>query len=340
MPLQTSGQISLNDLHVEAGGTTGTYATMNDSDIRGLTPDSGRTINTTSGGETDMADFYGASNIDVTGGSFVTTVGGYKVHTFNSSGTLTFTTIPSGFQLEYFIVAGGGGAGTNGGGGGGAGGVRTGTLTDATYLFSGNSFTITVGAGGSTSNRGNNSRIRESDGTWAGISTATRGGGGADRDFGDLPTSGGSGGGGGGTGGTPRLGASGSTGQGNDGGDGYGEAGGNSAGGGGGGYSSAGGNGSFELGGDGGSGLDNNWIDGSNVGYAGGGAGSGLDYNNFGGESGDASHGGGGRNNGHNSRNGRSNSGGGGGGRGTGNNSGDSGGGAGGSGRVIVRYAI
>jgi len=59
--LQTSGAISLNDIHVEAGGTSGTTASMNDTDIRGLTAAAGRTINSTLGGETDFADYYGAS---------------------------------------------------------------------------------------------------------------------------------------------------------------------------------------------------------------------------------------------------------------------------------------
>ena len=36
MALQTSGAISLNDIHVEAGGTSGTNASINDSDIRNL----------------------------------------------------------------------------------------------------------------------------------------------------------------------------------------------------------------------------------------------------------------------------------------------------------------
>ena len=36
MTLQTSGQITLDDIHVEAGGTTGTEAKINDSDIRGI----------------------------------------------------------------------------------------------------------------------------------------------------------------------------------------------------------------------------------------------------------------------------------------------------------------
>ena len=46
MALQTSGAISLNDIHVEAGGTTGTQASLNDTDIRGLTAASGKTIST------------------------------------------------------------------------------------------------------------------------------------------------------------------------------------------------------------------------------------------------------------------------------------------------------
>ena len=63
MALQTSGAISLNDIHVEAGGTTGTSATINDADIRGLTAASGYTIPTGSGTAIDFGDFYGASNV-------------------------------------------------------------------------------------------------------------------------------------------------------------------------------------------------------------------------------------------------------------------------------------
>lgn len=55
MALQSSGQISLDDIHVEAGGTSGTYATINDSDIRGL-------IGASSASEMEFADFYGASS--------------------------------------------------------------------------------------------------------------------------------------------------------------------------------------------------------------------------------------------------------------------------------------
>ena len=63
MALQTSGAISLNDIHVEAGGSSGTTASLNDTDIRGLTAASGRTINSTQGTQIDFADFYGATSI-------------------------------------------------------------------------------------------------------------------------------------------------------------------------------------------------------------------------------------------------------------------------------------
>lgn len=55
MALQTSGAISLNDIHVEAGGTTGTQASINDTDIRGL-------ISKSSGSQMAFNEWYGASS--------------------------------------------------------------------------------------------------------------------------------------------------------------------------------------------------------------------------------------------------------------------------------------
>jgi hypothetical protein len=55
MALQSSGQISLNDLHVEAGGTTGTQASMNDTDIRGL-------VSAAANSQMTFSSFYGASS--------------------------------------------------------------------------------------------------------------------------------------------------------------------------------------------------------------------------------------------------------------------------------------
>lgn len=61
MALATSGALTLDQIHIEAGGSTGTTCSLNDSDIRGLTAASGRTINSTLGTNIDFADFYGAS---------------------------------------------------------------------------------------------------------------------------------------------------------------------------------------------------------------------------------------------------------------------------------------
>ncbi len=55
MPLQSSGPISLNDIHIEAGGSSGTSASINDADIRGL-------INKGSGVTMSFSEWYGASS--------------------------------------------------------------------------------------------------------------------------------------------------------------------------------------------------------------------------------------------------------------------------------------
>lgn len=56
MPLPISGPISLDDIHVEAGGTTGTLANINDADIRAL-------IGASPGATMNFSDFYGAGGI-------------------------------------------------------------------------------------------------------------------------------------------------------------------------------------------------------------------------------------------------------------------------------------
>lgn len=54
MALQTSGQISLNEIHVEAGGTSGTFCSIDDTDIRGL-------IDKTYSVQHAFSEWYGAS---------------------------------------------------------------------------------------------------------------------------------------------------------------------------------------------------------------------------------------------------------------------------------------
>ena len=54
MALQTSGTITLNDIHQEAGGPSGGYCTINDSDIRGL-------IGKSAGAYMAFNEWYGAA---------------------------------------------------------------------------------------------------------------------------------------------------------------------------------------------------------------------------------------------------------------------------------------
>ena len=87
MALQSSGAISLDDMHVEVDGTSGTTCSINDSDIRGL-------IDKSDGAQSSFNEFYGAANIKhivATGGS-TTTSGNYKFHYFTSSGTFRSST--------------------------------------------------------------------------------------------------------------------------------------------------------------------------------------------------------------------------------------------------------
>lgn len=80
MALQTSGAISLNQIHIEAGGTSGTTVSLNDSDIRSL--------GGAASGVIDFADFYGASSsqsIVVTQGSDSGSVGAFHGYRQSSS---------------------------------------------------------------------------------------------------------------------------------------------------------------------------------------------------------------------------------------------------------------
>jgi hypothetical protein len=257
--------------------------------------------------------------IAATGGT-TSEAGGYRTHTFTSSGTFT-TNIA--LSVEYLVVAGGGaGGGINGnaiaGGGGGAGG-----MISSTTNVSVRSFTVTVGAGGTGSapagTSGDSSSIQD-------ISSTTGGGYGGYLGL-NNGAAGGSGGGGRATGSV----GTGTSGQGNNGGSGSSSAS-EYGGGGGGGKGAVGGNGSATIGGVGGVGQI--WPSGGSTYYAGGGGGG--RYATDPGGAGGLGGGGSGR------RlvagdPGTQNTGGGGG--GTGGN-GTAAGGNGGSGIVIIRYLI
>ena len=246
---------------------------------------------------------------------------------------------PQTYSADFLVVAGGGGGPTDithaHGGGGGAGGYRTSTQS----FTEGQTYTITVGDGGPTSNLGSlNSKGSDSSISGTGITTITSTGGGGGKNNDNGNSDGGSGGGGGGTGGP--TGGSGNTpsttpSQGNNGGN-HTHASGNFPTGGGGGAGAVGGNGrsgsaSGDQGGLGGNGLQSS-ITGTATYYAGGGGGG--CYPDGPGDSGNGGLGGGGR--GGSSANaiaGTVNTGGGGGGA---SGNGGHNGGAGGKGVVIL----
>lgn len=142
MPLQTSGQISLNDIHVEAGGPSLSQVSFNDTDVRNL-------ISSTAGTEVGMDDFYGASsgpaqtiNYSFVSVSFTTDPYGAAYPSGTSTGdivVLTWTSDSSNTnnsqfagaptQTDWVLGAGGLGSRTVGGGKN-----RT-TLRTRTYIY-------------------------------------------------------------------------------------------------------------------------------------------------------------------------------------------------------------
>lgn len=94
MALQTFGQISLNDIHVEAGGSSGSQASINDSDIRAL-------ISKGAGVQMSFYEWYGATaETDVTSEATINGLSNAKEITastyISSGGTLV---VPTNFWV-------------------------------------------------------------------------------------------------------------------------------------------------------------------------------------------------------------------------------------------------
>lgn len=117
MALQSSGQITLDDIHVEAGGATGTLATIDDTDIRAL-------ISATSGSEMEFADWYGASSSIATRtitaafgqDSYLNWyVYGYDTGSYFNIGSISSSSFPSSpaGTIKTLIHQAGGSLGTN-----------------------------------------------------------------------------------------------------------------------------------------------------------------------------------------------------------------------------------
>jgi hypothetical protein len=282
-------------------------------------------------------------------GGTETTPTGFKVHTFNSSGSFVISSAGSSPEnaIEYLVIAGGGGGGQAYAGAGGAGGYRTSMVgqtsganspAESVLTLSSGTYPVTVGGPGTGAT---SEGARGGSGTNSVFSTITStGGGGGGSYFSTTPdqragASGGSGGGSGSNEGT--TGGVGTSGQGRNGGNAAASSPGYN-GGGGGGASGLGGNGGANDGGAGGAGLAST-ITGSSVTRAGGGGGGSYNASGtFG--SGGSGGGGNGVNGSGTGGAGSTNTGSGGGGAG-GIGSGTGGGlagGSGGSGVVIIRY--
>ncbi|MFA6185460.1 MAG: DUF2341 domain-containing protein [Candidatus Shapirobacteria bacterium] len=277
--LVTAGKIQadLDDLRfTDINGNLLNYwiedSTNNSVDIWGVVsslPTSGTTIYMYYGNPS-ATSVSSTSNITI--GGTMTSIGGYRIHTFTSNGTLTNA---NNTNAEVLVVAGGGGGGSSSGvgdggsGGGGAGGL---TYNSSYALTQGQIINITVGVGGTNGATSSHQSGTDGGNSIFGAITTNGGGGGGTTGVNGRP--GGSGGGGGYNGYTTiRYGGSGVVGIGNSGGATTDLA--SASGAGGGGAGGVGGNNiTGHVGGNGGLGI-NYSITGIGVTYASGGRGGG-----------------------------------------------------------------
>ena len=100
MTLPSSGQITLNEMHVEVGGSTGTESALNDSDIRGL-------IGKSSGAQMSFNEWYGATSyvaptLYSSGANY-----GSRSNTTSYSYGANIGSAPSGSNRRLVVVAAG-----------------------------------------------------------------------------------------------------------------------------------------------------------------------------------------------------------------------------------------
>jgi|VirMetMinimDraft_7_1064189.scaffolds.fasta_scaffold09449_5 hypothetical protein len=146
MALQTSGQISLNDLHVEAGGSSGSQVSLNDADVRDM-------IDKSSGSQMAMNEWYGATSGNEVAGAHLF-VQDPTQNTERDIGSSTYTfTVPTGVLNISVVCIGQGAVGGTGnnsfrrwyyqsnGGGFGGGGLAYKNNID---VVAGQTFTVTL----------------------------------------------------------------------------------------------------------------------------------------------------------------------------------------------------
>jgi hypothetical protein len=204
----TVGQISPGNVSDQPNPSTGSFSVPSGTTAQRPAGAPGMVRHNTTTGLLEFWDstnnlWTGVGEFIATGGSIVTS-GGYRIHTFTSSGTFQ---VQSGSKsLAYLVVAGGGAGGTNAGAGGGAGGL----IYQANTLTSTGAYAVVVGSGGANGGTSAAATGSGANSTFQGY-TALGGGGGINDNGKGAP--GGSGGGSS----AANTGADGTSGQGNKG---------------------------------------------------------------------------------------------------------------------------
>ena len=90
MPLQSSGAISMNDVHIELGAASGTMVSLNDTDVRALAE--------RPSGSISLFNFYGKA---ATSG-YTPITGAFDNGAVLGGGTTYYSSVMKGWSTEYF----------------------------------------------------------------------------------------------------------------------------------------------------------------------------------------------------------------------------------------------
>ena len=136
--------IAILGFKVAANGSMAAY-NLTDQTVDAFEDASGVDASASTNESRNASNYYSGAvgGGNATGGT-ITTSGDQRIHSFTADGSFV---VPSSGTVSWLVVGGGGAAGADSGGGGGGGGFRTG----ANHSVSGQTYSITVGAGGAWS---------------------------------------------------------------------------------------------------------------------------------------------------------------------------------------------
>lgn len=154
MTLQSSGSISLNEIHIEGGGSSGTATNINDADIRNL-------IFKTAGVTSSFDQFYGAGRVGslfqletitvsdyISSGETFTVPAGAYCWSDNTSTPAMIVDIPCTINNSGYIIGAGGAGGSVSSIAGGNGGIAISITTGGSVIINNLSGAFIAGGGG------------------------------------------------------------------------------------------------------------------------------------------------------------------------------------------------